>query len=871
MPRTLKRTRIKWLPPRVQLRGLDALTGSFPTHARTASDNRTGVFSTFFNDQKTVLFQSYEGTPWHAVTGSGPGFNPCAVSGSYENYDLGPSVAAGGNIYLWWPCEEIITSGSLISGSNSYLIDSGSGDNKGRVWHPLSGAAIQDVPPYYNNITTTYPNSSSFYQFTVSNGDDAVVAPILSGALLDVTGNTSFTLSAHVNFDSFQDYNPILWRGFRDASSSDWELLVKSDGAVEFGVFDSSNGNHRIYTSTPGLVTTATWHHIAVYFSTLGSIKFFVDGVSNSPSVTTDTGWTGFTNLDNQLYLGALFDVDYVTGSRVSLGAFDNVVIANRIATVEEISYLYLGAPIPGIPFFAVSGVGLALPSGLHTSNPALYRFDQTGSMVRNEELFSDIAVSGAVRKGVGDGFITFTPGQDFQPFQDQSKPAVDGLSVGNSFFATGSRISDVGEGFNQSLWSKTKIEIDLTPAVSHSFFIENYTSSSNNYPMAYWNTSRKIWEGIGAGKEFGRYVAGNQAAFEAITEDQCVGFGTGLNQGGSGFTDFSIGAKISNFGFPYHVKYHATSSNLVAMSDYISAPFLLEKIVLEWSGSFLFNSTSFGTSTSYTVCTFFILNQRQPFGYNDTAVQSWVYKTGDEHTSTLITGAFLPSSYNGGPQYNTIRELVTHAQVIGFASGSSATQIARGSRELNIIEKGDLGTDDYGAWSGRLTMSATVKNSLPSEGLDSVQIGHNDSGRAAFLLVNKNSTRSGLFTPGGRDFVGSLEKGHVMDASVILQSAFTGSVEPTGSVITLDRYSKHNPYLLQPTDKLIFGWQLPLANRLNSSFGTPQYDGKGTELAFASVPSKITFYGSMINQGREFHDTLNQLLSSVSIHEVIG
>lgn len=521
--------------------------------------------------------------------------------------------------------------------------------------------------------------------------------------------------------------------------------------------------------------------------------------------------------------------------------------------------------------FQTVLGAGLALPSGLDSSNPALYRFDQTGSFVRNQELVSDIVVSGAIRKGVGDSFVRFTPGQDVQPFVDDSKPAVDGLSVRDSFYATGSNISDVGEGFNQPLWSKSKIEINLTPAVSHSFFIQNYTSSSNNYTMAYWNTSRCVWEGIGAGKEFGLYTVGSQSYFQQLCEDQCIGFGNGINQGGSSVDDYSIGTKVSNFGFPYHVKYHATSSNLILMSNYINEPFLLEKIVLEWSGSLEFNNTAFGSVTSYTACTFFILNQRKPFGFSDNAVQKFVYRTADQHTAYLVTGAQIPSSYNGGSEQNTIRELITYAQVIGFSSASSDLQMERGKRELNLHYGDAVMLDAFGSWSGRLIMSGVVKNALPNDGLSSIQIGHNDIGVAAMMLINKNSTRSGLFAPGGRDFVGSLEKGHVLATNDAILSNHSSSTDPTGSIVTLDRYSKPNPYLLQPTDQLVFGWQLPVANRLNSAFGTPQYNGKGTEMTFAPVPSKITLYGSMISEGHEAHDTLNQLLSSVSIHEIIG
>lgn len=83
-------------------------------------------------------------------------------------------------------------------------------------------------------------------------------------------------------------------------------------------------------------------------------------------------------------------------------------------------------------------------------------------------------------------------------------------------------------------------------------------------------------------------------------------------------------------------------------------------------------------------------------------------------------------------------------------------------------------------------------------------------------------------------------------------------------------------PYLLLPTDNLIFGWQLPItpclvqdklegvANIMNS------YHTLGPELTFAPHISKITLYGSYIKEGVEHHDTLEQHLTSENIHEVI-
>jgi hypothetical protein len=84
--------------------------------------------------------------------------------------------------------------------------------------------------------------------------------------------------------------------------------------------------------------------------------------------------------------------------------------------------------------------------------------------------------------------------------------------------------------------------------------------------------------------------------------------------------------------------------------------------------------------------------------------------------------------------------------------------------------------------------------------------------------------------------------------------------------------YTKTNPYILLPTDKLTFGFQLPWSKEGSSTT-------KFSSLAFSPVKGihKITLYGSSLrinpetNQLEEHHDTLNQLFSSDSVHEEIG
>ena len=85
-------------------------------------------------------------------------------------------------------------------------------------------------------------------------------------------------------------------------------------------------------------------------------------------------------------------------------------------------------------------------------------------------------------------------------------------------------------------------------------------------------------------------------------------------------------------------------------------------------------------------------------------------------------------------------------------------------------------------------------------------------------------------------------------------------------------------PYLLLPTDELIFGLEAAIPLTYFQNF----YTATGSRLAIATpqlhnkIPglhgarSSVTFYGSLIREGKEHHETLNQNLTSPNIHEAI-
>jgi len=81
------------------------------------------------------------------------------------------------------------------------------------------------------------------------------------------------------------------------------------------------------------------------------------------------------------------------------------------------------------------------------------------------------------------------------------------------------------------------------------------------------------------------------------------------------------------------------------------------------------------------------------------------------------------------------------------------------------------------------------------------------------------------------------------------------------------------SPYVLKPSDKLVFGWQSSLPH----DFEKATLNGSGPHMVLApnATPEnptkmKVTLYGSYIKDGKERHEDLNQNLTSDAIHESI-
>lgn len=485
-----------------------------------------------------------------------------------------------------------------------------------------------------------------------------------------------------------------------------------------------------------------------------------------------------------------------------------------------------------------------------------------SGSVIVNRP----IVASGSMKKNVSDTFVTFTPGQDIKPFSDFANPAVDGKkTVANPFYATGS----IPITFGGPVWSKSKFEIFFTSSATKNYdnIVSTYKDDSVFYgsgqgPMMYWDTSQQNFVGLDDKQLQQDLSATSIDELKKFLDRQHIGFGYSMDSNNYTYdvdlideekSYLARGNQISNFGFPYHEKFKPKPTQTISMQDYISEPFLLEKIVLYVSATL-----DYGVYQDDTVCTssfaqwtFFILNERS----------TYPQQSDEQIISASCTGSFYP--FSSSSQINTtIRDVVDYVRIAVTEKPATIYQ----ARDLNLIR---APTERY------ITNQFIVSSSLKSanqfdEGVRSVWFSDISNNKTnAFIEQNHHAGRDGLDVNfrNGRNWLSIYDNRSTIGTASYW---FPDTSKNNTFTIKSSYQNTPNPYLLLPTDKLVFGWQMPLDMDqfvVSSSLNF----GKNN----AGV-NKVVFYGSLMrlneeNMLEEYHDTLNQLVSSETIHEVIG
>ena len=511
-------------------------------------------------------------------------------------------------------------------------------------------------------------------------------------------------------------------------------------------------------------------------------------------------------------------------------------------------------------------------------------------------------------------------PYVNYSPFDESDTQQSFGLPGGSEaygtqvqlyddFFTRGSTLGPLDE----PLWVKDKIEIDLTP-VGETTLLATTGSAvpgpASNFPMAYFNFDTKRWEPIGFGH--GRNLPAGATTLQENLERQYLGFsqGWGNNLENSSTSQVEIldpqllstytGTKkvfkesgwvspIDTFGFPLHPKYHATGSQQLNVTSLVDRPFLIEKIVYEFSASMpnLQSSLSAGNFYLGGGGAFFILNQRkanpdpgQENSYTNTYVSE---KTGPNREfgtprdggSDGPSGDFYSFHYENGSiprtmqlstsgpsvYVDTIRDLVTFARIgtIWDTYDDEIDQFLEPGfpHPANFMDLA-INVPVGGTFSGKYTVAAPVRSPSQNSAIANIELGTppvSPNNITSVWAAKDSSTRNSIDISTGRSYRGEFFGPEI---------AYRAKGWATSKLIFAPKTDNvTSPYLILPGDKLIFGWQSPMSYILND------IDIAKT-LKILPGAGKLILYGSYLQDDKPVHNIYKDQLNSDALHEAI-
>jgi len=936
MSRQEKKTRIKVVPPKLQLRGQDALSGSYPTNVRFSLDGRTGNYKVNYNDVQTIVFGTRSnGTAWQDN-----------LVGYWTMQRLGPTGSSVGNVTF-----ESELSGSIGNGifpfldynsarlASKYFTSIGVSQSyghygKGYDVNLYNASPVAPIKPP-NTFPYLEPNKSYdfnpyFSAYGIMKADPALVTSTDSPLLIQNL-DADKTLFEFSNFTGpypkghFDQFTVAGWFYYNSSNQNavNSHILVagpcrKDPWGVEYvdyyaGAIEDGTGGLKFQVSfisssysadsiqldtdsVPDLV--GKWYHFAFTYNGRGtytipafdinSIKVYANGKLVNPNAISANGggFNGY-NTDTAVELG--LSSGYLFGLNANItGSIGELAVFDRVLTADEIAEIYYSQVPLHKKRRVIAGTSVDLDNDPYPVDAGEYMttFNRDGMLV-----------TGSIVKGVGDNpqWVHFSPGQEMQPFMDQQQFAADakGASVQNSFFATGSAETLVGEGFNSPLWSKNKIEIPIPVVTDTDLYVAtgklgNKFETSYNSPMAYYNFQTNTWEPIGVGLPLNV-----TSSLEDYYGYYPVGFPNSLLPRATIESTLSnIGYAGNGFGFPFHPKFHATSSQTLDISKYITEPFVLEKAVLE-VGKVSFQIVNIDSTVissknpvSASCATFFILNQRENQSFN----YSFEFNNAIEKT---YVSASVPINYsltkddfdlNQTTRVDTVRDIVGYSQIFSVASLTPLKDLGFGNsnlQELLPITSNDIVVRNQvpnylGVQYNNIKPVFSMSMCSPVLGTNFIGVNiieyYNDLiSNNKIQIFGYDGYRNGLsmLQPTTRGLTNDLF------ASRNLEPNLTATLKLLGIDITWPAEKfKVNPYILNPKDKLVLGFQMPISQfpveYINTSAAGVESTFTIHETVSQNLPAKLVLYGSYIRGNKEYNDGTNQLLSSETIHEVI-
>jgi len=589
-------------------------------------------------------------------------------------------------------------------------------------------------------------------------------------------------------------------------------------------------------------------------------------------------------------------------GSKVSLlmqipNTGSHIQHTNNIVTGNLNNFqMHPDNPIKVTQFSETSNVNIKYPFSLPTSYFSLKNFVATPHTVGGIET-TGISLSGL-------NTVTYVPkftNESLKPFED-SRVYINNTSP---FYSEGTS-SKIFGGFSSPLKSKSSITFDLIDPAgdglgTHIFYATSSLEDASDLKhkeiagksgsgMAYWNSSANRWEMLEPKiLDVHSFVSESRAK-------SCLGFSPSAGHVATSpsissnndtfFLDLAstVGNPISEFGFPLAKQYNATSSQCYDMSNHISSPFLVEKIVLDIEGEFGLSGQEVGDTDQPYFKQFFVLNQPT---HPDSPHVTGTFHT--DHVKQTSTSDAASGGSTSAVEFEMFgrRELIGYAK-IGFIREDHESAPILGSNALRLSDaKKDLADHmaflpeaafmtNYGiSGSFKVEFEPSIASFSNGTSLLSVRQAANEHPLANnyVLLTNK----------GGATCTGDLSGRQLGSSFSNLPIAKILDKDEDGDT-TLRReirhhVRKHSPYLLMPKDRLVFGWQnhcmQPAATAEMSNIGNLNANRTDRQIATKLIDrikrAKVTLFGSHIANEKEYHHSYSQLLTSNTVYETIG
>lgn len=533
----------------------------------------------------------------------------------------------------------------------------------------------------------------------------------------------------------------------------------------------------------------------------------------------------------------------------------------------------------------STSSTTVSFPSMLEISSSQL-----------QQDFTSSIVSTGFIASYLNSQFQNYPNQQDdFVPY---SEDFIQLTTKNSEYAATGTPAQNVGFGFSQPIQSKTRITLEFDIGADFHFNgVGGETALLT--PLSSSITSIQIESNTAAG--LGNFSAPNLlkapnhwsrtgSLFDPFGDPACV-FTTVFDPYGSNVNSFLP----SQFFTTFDLNSKTSFGNTFNLSTKIDRPFLVEKVTFEiplkagpgWTSdrTGLYAGTYDSGGGAYIS-----LDSGGPAITVALARSASLYSDKFANYEWICSGTIIPR--------NDATSSIQYAKIEGGLSSFSES-VVRFPVGFNFFSKESAIVDPD--LSGFFTGSVVVETTPQSHcGIRSLYFRTFYSGGSPispsiatgshYMTSEITSSKTFSLIGIGRDFEGK-SSGRSYFGKDYLTPNYSRTVSNkqdwdsasgpeadislgayTADVVVWNQVATQpSPYIVYPGDNFSLFFSKCASAITGVDLSTNYYRSSSHDVSISQGRIKIHFYGSIVSDGKEYHDTLNQNLTSFSIHETVG